>query len=64
MSKIGYCLSYEITPLSQMVDLRILPPTSKLHSTYYESDKRLFPWTDEKKLKTYILYVMSYDEEI
>jgi len=35
-----------------MVDLKILPPTSKLHSTHYESDRRLFPRKDEKNNET------------
>ena len=34
-----------------MVELRFFPPTSKLHSTHYENDGKLFSRTDEKRMK-------------
>jgi len=51
MDKIGCCLRYEVAPQSHLVELRTFPPTTKLHSRYYESDGTSFPQSDERRMK-------------
>lgn len=61
MDKIDCCLRYEVAPLTQMVELRTLLPTSKLYSRHYEMTIHCVPRSVKEEQNTLILYVMTND---